>query len=338
MKKIYSLLIAISAMTLTACHEVHEYADDPHGNFEALWSTIDSHYCFFKEKNIDWNAVHDVYAKRIGNEMTREELFIVCSDMLDELRDGHVNLSAPFNTSYYRKWWSDYPQNFSLRLIEESYFNFNYRQTAGMMFGILHENIGYIHYPSFANPIGEGNLDNVLYFLKNTQGLIIDIRDNGGGDLTNVQTLVARFIKEPTIVGYISHKTGPGHSDFSEPRAITYNPADLQRIRWGKPVIVLTNRSTFSAANNFVSIMKLLPDVRIVGATTGGGSGMPYSSELPCGWSIRFSACSMLDANRNSTESGVTPSPGCAIDMDPTEALKGKDSILEFAISLLQNP
>lgn len=84
--------------------------------------------------------------------------------------------------------------------------------------------------------------------------------------------------------------------------------------------------------------MKLLPDVRIVGATTGGGSGMPYSSELPCGWSIRFSACSMLDANRNSTESGVTPSPGCAIDMDPTEALKGKDSILEFAISLLQNP
>ncbi|WP_304644597.1 S41 family peptidase, partial [uncultured Duncaniella sp.] len=270
--------------------------------------------------------------------MTREELFIVCADMLDELKDGHVNLSAPFNTSYYRKWWSDYPQNFSERLIEESYFNFNYRQTGGMKFGILSENIGYIYYSSFSNPVGEGNLDNVLYFLKNTQGLIIDVRDNGGGNLTNVETLVSRFITRPTVVGYISHKTGPGHNDFSEPFEIEYKPAAEGRIRWGKPVIVLANRSTFSAANNFVSVMKLLPGVRVVGATTGGGSGMPYSSELPCGWSVRFSACSMLDAERRSTEYGVEPTEGCAVDMNPLEALSGKDTILEFAIALLQNP
>ncbi|MDE5916143.1 MAG: S41 family peptidase, partial [Duncaniella sp.] len=192
------------------------------------------------------------------------------------------------------------------------------------------------YYPSFSNPVGEGNLDNVLYFLKNTQGLIIDVRDNGGGNLTNVETLVSRFITRPTVVGYISHKTGPGHNDFSEPFEIEYKPAAEGRIRWGKPVIVLANRSTFSAANNFVSVMKLLPGVRVVGATTGGGSGMPYSSELPCGWSVRFSACSMLDAERRSTEYGVEPTEGCAVDMNPLEALSGKDTILEFAIALLQ--
>ena len=339
------LINALSALTLLAitilsasCHRIEEYADDPQGNFEALWTIIDEHYCFLDEKGIDWDAVHDTYARRIGPEMTREELFIVCADMLDELKDGHVNLSAPFNTSYYRKWWSDYPQNFSERLIEESYFNFNYRQTGGMKFGILSENIGYIYYPSFSNPVGEGNLDNLLYFLKNKQGLIIDERDNGGGNLTNVETLVSRFITRPTVVGYISHKTGPGHNDFSEPFEIEYKPAAEGRIRWGKPVIVLANRSTFSAANNFVSVMKLLPGVRVVGATTGGGSGMPYSSELPCGWSVRFSACSMLDAERRSTEYGVEPTEGCAVDMNPLEALSGKDTILEFAIALLQNP
>lgn len=339
MKNLQSLIyILLAVISLSSCHKVEEYADNPRGNFEALWTILDEHYCFFGQKGIDWDEVHGKYARRIGPEMTREELFIVCSDMLDELRDGHVNLAAPFNTSYYRNWWSDYPQNFSARLIEESYFNFNYRQTAGMMYGLLSENIGYIYYGSFANIIGEGNLDNVLYFLRNAQGLIIDVRDNGGGDLTNVRTLVSRFLTEPRVVGYISHKTGPGHDDFSEPRAITYNPADNGRIRWGKPVIVLANRSTFSAANNFVSVMKLLPGVRIVGATTGGGSGMPYSSELPNGWSVRFSACSMLDAERRSTEAGVEPTEGCAVDMDPTEALAGKDTILEFAINLLQNP
>lgn len=330
-------LAAVAMLTATSCHNVEDYADNPRGNFEALWTIIDEHYCFLNQKGVDWDAIHSKYARRVADDMTSEELFLVCADMLDELRDGHVNLTSPFNTSYYRKWWSDYPQNFSERLIEESYFNFNYRQTSGMKFGILSDNIGYIYYPSFSATIGEGNLDNVLYYLKATQGLIIDVRDNGGGELTNVETLVARFITEPTLVGYISHKTGPGHDDFSEPYAITYKPAAQGRIRWGKPIIVLANRSTFSAANNFVSIMKLLPGVRVVGATTGGGSGMPYSSELPNGWAVRFSACSMLDANGDSTEAGVAPTDGCAVDMTEADALAGKDTILEFAIALLQS-
>ncbi|WP_285798923.1 S41 family peptidase [Duncaniella freteri] len=339
MRNIFFITSLISAifMGLTSCHKIEERADDPRGNFEALWSILDEHYCFFKEKGVDWDQVHDKYARRIGSEMTREELFIVCADMLDELRDGHVNLSAPFNTSYYRKWWSDYPQNFNKRLIEESYFNFNYRQSSGMMYGLLENNIGYIYYESFSATVGEGNLDSALNFLAAARGLIIDIRDNGGGSLTNVETLVARFIDRPTLVGYISHKTGPGHDDFSEPYAITYNPAGPGRVRWAKPVVVLTNRSTFSAANNFASVMKLLPGVRIAGATTGGGSGMPYSSEIPCGWSVRFSACSMLDANGVSTEGGVTPTEGCAVDMDPQDALNGKDTMLEKAMELLNN-
>lgn len=332
----YLLLLVTLQLLIASCHSVEEHTNNPRGNFEALWTVLDEHYCFFKEKGVDWDAVHDKYVRRVGDEMTREELFKVCSDMLDELRDGHVNLTSPFNTSYYRKWWSDYPQNFSKRLVEESYFNFNYRQTGGLMYGLLNENIGYIYYGSFSSPVGEGNLDNILYFLSAAQGLIIDVRDNGGGNLTNVEKLVARFITEPTIVGYISHKTGPGHDEFSEPRAITYNPADLGRIRWAKPIIVLANRSTFSAANNFVSVMKLLPGVRVVGATTGGGSGVPFSSEIPCGWSVRFSACSMLDAERVSTEKGVAPTEGCAVDMNPMDALAGKDTILEFAINLMQ--
>lgn len=330
-------LLLTAAVGLTACHDMEEYTDDPRGNFEALWSILDEHYCFFDSKNVDWDKVHDTYSRRISDRMTREELFIVCADMLAELRDGHVNLSAPFNTSYYRAWWSDYPQNFNKRLIEECYFNFNYRQSSGLMYGFLENNIGYIYYESFSSPVGEGNLDYALNFLSTANGLIIDVRDNGGGSLTNVETFVARFIDRPTLVGYISHKTGPGHNDFSEPYAITYRPAQEGRVRWAKPIVVLTNRSTFSAANNFASVMKNLPGVTIVGSVTGGGSGVPFSSELPCGWGIRFSACSMLDALGESTEGGITPSEGCAVDLDPLDALSGRDTILEKAIEILNN-
>mgnify|MGYP002069545450 CR=1 FL=1 len=319
----------------SACHEIEEWANDPRGNFDALWTIIDEHYCFFAEKNVDWDEVYVRYSCKVSDKMTGEELFAVCSDMLNELRDGHTNLAAPFDVSYYRAWWSDYPQNFDRRLIRQYYFNFNYLTAAGMDYGILPENVGYMYYGSFSSTIGEGNLDYILSYFSTCDGLIVDVRDNGGGDMTNVGTLVSRFIGQRTLAGYISHKTGPGHDDFSEPYAYYYDPAPQGRVMWGKPVVVLTNRSTFSAANNFVSVMKQLPGVTIVGATTGGGSGMPYSSELPCGWSVRMSACSVLDASGNTTEQGIDPTEGCAVDMDLLSAVDGRDTMLDFAVDIL---
>ena len=319
----------------SGCHGIEKYENDPRGNFEALWNIIDQHYCFFKEKNVDWDAVHSVYAKKISDDMTSQELFEVCADMLNELRDGHTNLSAPFNTSYYREWWSDYPQNYDGRIIEQYYFNFNYRSLGSVKYGILEPNIGYINYASFDTTLGDGNWDWIFNHLASCDALIVDVRDNGGGLIDNVEPLVCHFIVSKTLAGFISHKTGPGHNDFSEPFAYYFNPAPMGSVMWQKPVAVLTNRSTFSAANNFVSVMKLLPQVIIVGATTGGGCGMPFSSELPNGWGLRFSASIITDSNGNVTEFGVEPTSGCAIDMDPYDTLEGKDTILEFAINKL---
>lgn len=322
-------------IAFAGCHEVEEWDNNPKGNFEALWTILDEHYCFFKEKSVDWNAVHDKYASKVSDEMTSKELFFVCADMLDELKDGHTNLSSSFNTSYYRKWWSDYPDNYSERLVEQYYLNFNFLSAAGLDYAILPQNVGYVRYSSFVNPIGEGNLDNVLFYLDPCDALIIDIRNNGGGNMTNVETLVRRFITERILAGYISHKTGPGHDDFSKPYAYYFDPAEKGRIMWGKPVAVLTSRGTFSAANNFVSIMQYLPNVSIIGSTTGGGSGMPFNSELPNGWGVRFSACSVLDSKGLSTEFGIDPTPGCEVDLDPQAAVNGHDTILDFAVDYL---
>ena len=189
-----------------------------------------------------------------------------------------------------------------------------------------------MHYESFSYAIGEGNLDEVLAYLATASALIIDVRDNGGGSISNVETLVRRFITEKMRAGSICHKTGPGHGDFSEPYDFYFDTAPEGRMCWGKPVVVLCNRSTFSAANNFVSIMKYVPGVTIVGSTTGGGSGMPFSSELPNGWGVRFSASPVRDPAGNLTEFGVEPSEGFKVDFDPVQALDGHDTMLDFAI------
>ncbi|MDE6134191.1 MAG: S41 family peptidase [Muribaculaceae bacterium] len=335
-----ALLLAAAlplALGTGSCHSVEEWDNDLYGNFDALWTVLDEHYCFFAYKDVDWNETRLQYRSRIRPDMELQEFFDLCADMLAVLRDGHTNLSSWFDVSYYRKWGTDYPQNFDLRLVQEHYLHFDYRSGSGMIYRMLEEsNVGYVYYSSFAAGISDSFVDNMLLSMREADGLIIDVRDNSGGDLTNVEKLVSRFIDQRICAGYISHKTGPGHDDFSEPYAYFYDPA-MNHVRWLKPVVVLANRSTYSAANNFVSVMKALPNVTVAGDVTGGGSGMPYTSEIPCGWGVRFSAVPIYDSEMRLTEFGVEPSPGCRTDMDPQAALQGRDTMLDFAIAFINN-
>ena len=82
--------------------------------------------------------------------------------------------------------------------------------------------------------------------------------------------------------------------------------------------------------------MKNLPNVRIVGDTTGGGSGLPFTYDLPNGWAVRMSASEITDANGTVTEFGVEPSPGCKVDITETDIAVGRDAILEQAFITLE--
>ena len=207
----------------------------------------------------------------------------------------------------------------------------DYKIAGGLHYRVLDDNIGYIRYESFLTPVGEGNLDNCLAYLALCRGLIIDIRNNGGGDLTTAEMLAGRFVHEKTLVGYMKHKTGTGHNDFSSMEAQYLEPSS--NMRWHKPVCILTNRSVFSAANTFAVMMHALPNVKIVGDHTGGGSGLPMSSSLPNGWSVRFSACPMYDKDRQQTEFGITPDIPAALTDEATA--QGKDLIIETARKIL---
>jgi hypothetical protein len=319
-------------LTFSSCVEIEEYENNVRGNFEALWKIMDEHYCFFEYKEIDWNRIHSEYERRINDDMSQESLFMLLNEMLGELKDGHVNIYSPFDIGRYWKWFEDYSSNYKQELIDNILGN-DYQIAGGIRYKILEDNIGYFRYADFSSGIGDSNLDYVISKFGICSGIIIDVRNNGGGLLTNSDKLASRFFNEKTLVGYIRHKTGKGHNDFSEPYPKYIEPST--RLRYQKPVVVLTNRRCYSATNDFVNAMRYAPNVTVLGDKTGGGSGLPFSSELPNGWSVRFSACPMYNAEMQQIEFGIEPD--VSVSLSDQDVQNNIDTLIETARNLLSN-
>ena len=333
MKHLIALLLPL--LTLASCVTEDVPADTPEGNLLALWTTLDRHYCFFAEKReaygLDWDSIRRAYEPRATAGMTQRQLFEVCADMLATLRDGHVNLYAAHQTARYGAWFDAYPANYSDSLERITLGpSTAYSQASGLRWRVLPDNVGYVRVASFDVGFGSGNLQQMMLDLAPCRSLVIDVRSNGGGLLTSAQKLASLFVNADTLAFYMAHKTGPGRADFSRPEPVTLSP--FEGFRWQKKVAVLTNRRPFSAANSFVMMLKGLPRVSVVGDRTGGGAGMPFSSTLPCGWTVRFSACPMYDRQLRCTEEGIDPD--IRVDITPDDYARGTDTILEAARKL----
>ena len=324
------LYIYILLFLVSGCIREEQFDNSPKVNFEALWKINDEGYCFFEYKDIDWDAVYRKYEPMITEDMSQDGLFEVLGNMLGELKDGHVNLYSASDMSRYWSWHEDYPRNFDILTIENRYLGNSYRIAGGMKYTILSDNIGYVYYEDFSRAVGEGNLDEMLAYFAPCNGIIFDVRDNGGGTLTYAERIAARFTNEKVHTGYSMHKTGPGHNQFSQPKPVYVEPSN--RIRWQKPVAVLTNRSAYSTTNEFANIMRYMPNAVLIGDRTGGGAGLPFTSELPNGWGVRFSASPHLDAEKNHIEFGIEPN----IKIDLT-SLTLHDDIIEEARKTLKN-
>ena len=135
-----SFLICLLPPCIVGCIDDEQYPDSPQGNFEALWKIIDEHYCFFDYKQheygLDWLEVYNKYNVRAREGVNKQQLFEILTDMLAELRDGHVNLYSAFDNGRYWRWHEDYPTNFSDTLLRR-YLGTDYRIAGALRYRIL---------------------------------------------------------------------------------------------------------------------------------------------------------------------------------------------------------
>ncbi len=329
------ILIILIASIFASCESFlieDDPASNPEANFEALWQEIDEGYSFFEFKNLDWDSVYNVYRPKVTSTTKTLDLYNVMSDMLFTLQDGHVNLETGFNRSRNWEWFLGYPPNFDENLIERNYWKSQEWYTGPLIHTVIDSTIGYVRYRSFGSRFSESQLDLVIARFQNAKGIIIDLRDNGGGFSDIPLLFASRFADKRRLAYSFVVKNGPDHNDFTEPVEVYIEPKGERQFT--KPVIILTNRMCYSATNFFVAIMNNFAHVKTIGDWTGGGGGTPASGELPNGWIIRYSSTQTFTPDGFNIEGGIPPD--IKVDMTESDRLKGKDTILERAIAELK--
>lgn len=305
---------------------------NPWINLDYLWNECNEKYTYFELKEVNWSQVKTEHEAMLYPGITQDSLFHVLGSMLTQLRDDHANLQSNFNTSFYGIEYQS-QDNFDWRIIVDNYIGQDYYLAGSFAHDFLaRKEIGYIRFPSFSADIKKQNLDFILDRYRDTKGLILDLRENGGGAIANVFVLLRRFIETTTLVNYSIIKTGPERDDFSEPEPVMVRP--YHGIRYQKPVVVLTDRGTFSSGSLLALATKALPNVTLVGDTTGGGLGMPNGGQLPNGWRYRFSITRSLTLDLSPDfENGVPPDHFAQLDWSDLT----RDEILEEAIDFILN-
>jgi retinol-binding protein 3 len=185
----------------------------------------------------------------------------VNADLLAVTRDRHVHIEYPFDSAMFGT-----PESMDAMHREEQELNYGFRTVRR-----LPGNVGYIDFRFFSgDPSAAAVIASAMSFVANTDALIIDLRNNHGGDPRSAQMLEGYLFADQQQITSIVERD-PKTGALSETQQYTA-PMVAGTLYLNKRVYLLTSHHTFSCAEQFAYDLHNLKRVTIVGETTGGGA------------------------------------------------------------------
>lgn len=317
--------------------------------FDSLWQEFDQKYGGFIPRKVDWDSLYQVYAPLVSDDMDEAAFFGVCTQMLDILDDQHVFLqsTAELGLGFSSGKIGDElvaEEEFRLANVIDNYlepdlFADNFGQDDveyQFVYGILEgHNIGYIYLPHFEESSNNWHhqIDDAIVALSSADGMIVDVRNNGGGIPVADRYVARRFMKDEKYIFSVQTRNGPKHTDFDEATDYFSTPSENT---YTKPIVALANKSTVSAGEEFLLFMQSQDHITVMGTETSNAfSGVSFDRFLPNGW--RFGLPLQLYTYPDgSSPEGVGIIPDIYIKNDQVMVDNGKDLVLEEAIQMLK--
>jgi carboxyl-terminal processing protease len=318
---------------------------NPIYNFEKLWSEFNDRYANFELKAVDWNEIHKKYKSLVTLQTTNDELFDICSNMLSELKDGHVSLTQYGNKSVLRKSDKPYPIHLQeefpnvselLSLIDTTLINNNFSKPktvrakdASAIKYCKSDKYGYLSMNGMFDNYKAANLA-IDEFTK-LDGIIIDLRFNGGGRDVISYKIAGRFTDKKRV-GHYKKTRIKGTNEFTELETWYLKP--LGKNQFTKPIVLITSDLTASAAEIFVIAMRELPYVTIIGDNTQGILSDMFFFNLPNDWVVSLSHQQYFSSKMINYE-GIGIDPDFKIVNSQEDITRKSDPVIKKAIEIL---
>ncbi|WP_198172972.1 S41 family peptidase [Hymenobacter ginkgonis] len=333
----------------------------PELNFEVLWYTFEDNYAFFKLRHIDWHQAYRQYRPRIKSTTTPDSLYAVFSAMLTPFQDNHINVIVPGEKQFKSVKPSRFAQEFPTDNLRAQFWAMVDQTLARNGFGPLQAlgpafhgqplfryavspRLAYLRFnrcfvdqdaDNKVDAVALGQLLDTLFpqFAK-SQALLIDVRDNIGGNDEFGFEIAGRFTSQKVTALYKqTRKRGGGYDELEAPETWVIEPRG--KTPYPGQVVLLTNDKTVSAGDVFALIMRQLPCTQLIGENTRGIYSDMYGFTLPNKWLISLSNQRYYDAKRVCYEGTGTP-VDVLVKNTRQDLVSGVDPVVTRALAALQ--
>jgi carboxyl-terminal processing protease len=196
---------------------------------------------------------------------------------------------------------------------------------------LLNGNIAYIKINTFENMSSAQEFESALRKYKNADGLIIDVRNNGGGLLQSALDIGSMFIAQGTIVQTVDRE---GRREQLESSG---------RVLWRKPVVMLINESSASASEILAGALRDNKIATLVGNHSFGKASVQNVRQLDDGSALLVTIAKYLTPDSEDiSKKGISPEVQVVVPTREAEELETempeevKDIQLQKAIEVIK--
>jgi len=308
-------------------------ADAAATTFDRLWEAVDREYAMFVIRpEVKWDALRRRYRPEALTAQSDTELALIASDMLSHLRDQHVWLKVRGRNVpiYSRKYPGNWNRNSP---IYEKLVGPPHWVGKKVFWARTPDKIGWVVILDWSDADRPDEFDEALEQMRDTRGLIVDARSNGGGDSLLASMVAARFADRPRAYMHYRYRTGPEHTDLAKRIARMLAPRGPWR--YDRPVVLLQGRKCVSANESFCAQMAACPNVTTMGGPTKGSTGSPVWFEAGSGIEVAVPQwIAYLPNGEVFDEKGVPPD--VLFEYRPDAFAGDKDDLMSTALAKLR--
>jgi C-terminal processing protease CtpA/Prc len=244
--------------------------------FDQLWEAFDKKYAMFVLRpEVDWAKLRERYRPKALASKSTYEFAEVCVDMLKNLRDLHVWLTvADANVPVFNR-----PRSANANLQAYQAVLGDLKIDGRVAWTVTTNNIGFITIFGWDESKIPTECGEALEQMRDTRGLIIDVRLNGGGGEPLAKQFAGRFLEKEFVYAYSQYRNGPSHTNLTE--KFERKVAPCGPWRYNRTVILLIGQKCMSSNESFIGMMTGDPEVATMGDHTCGSSGNPEIVQLP---------------------------------------------------------